>query len=164
MMLVNNGMTIRYSSFLVLLTIIAGGCTHGSRSLIAIDGSSTNDISVVAQITEDRNHPLLLRGLDGVSLGSMRVPNLLFGEYSYVVKSGRHVFWLKSMPYGHPFIPQRIRCYTMQADLEKGTRYLLREEADVKRALLLKEETGETLSMGELVDEPWVFLRECKWQ
>jgi hypothetical protein len=160
---VNIGMTIRYSFFLVLLTIIAGGCGHGSRSLIALDDSSKDAISMVAQIIEDKEHPLLLCGLDGVSLRSMRVPNA-FGEYAYVVKSGRHVFWLKSMPYGHPFIPQRIRCYKMQADLEQGERYLLREEDDSKRALLLKEETGETMSMGELVDEPWVFSRECKWQ
>jgi hypothetical protein len=28
---------------------------------------------------------------------------------------------------------------------------------------LLKEDTGETVSLGELVDEPWIFARECKW-
>jgi hypothetical protein len=155
-------MTIRYQYVWVLLTILAGGCAQGSRSLIALDESSTHDLSRVARITKDERHPAVLRGLDGVPLKSMRVPDL--GGYAYVVKPGRHVLWLKSMPFGHPFLPQRVRCYRMQADFEPGTRYLLREEADAKRALLSQEETGETVSTGELVDEPWVFSRECKWQ
>ncbi|WP_124962436.1 hypothetical protein [Sulfurisoma sediminicola] len=148
---------------LLLLTILAGGCVHAPQSLIALSDSSTDDLSLVARIAEDRERPIVLRGLDGVPLQSLRVPNAL-GEYAYVVNSGRHVLWLKNMPYAHPLMPQRIRCYKMQADLEKGMRYLLREEADTKRALLLKKETGETVSIGELVDEPLVFVRECKWQ
>jgi len=52
----------------------------------------------------------------------------------------------------------------MQVELEKGVKYLLKEDVDAKKALLTREDTGVMVSKGELVDLPWVFSRGCKWQ
>jgi hypothetical protein len=112
---------------------------------------------------EDENHPALLRGLDGVRFSSMKVPSL-FSNYAYVIGPGNHVFWVKGTPYPHPLIPQRIRCYTLHVELAPGERYLLKEEEDANRALLLRADTGEVEAIGKLVDEPWVFIRDCNWR
>lgn len=139
------------------------GCGHISESLIPLDGSPVNDLSQVAQIVEDAAYPALLRGVDGIPLKSVRVSNDFY-RYAYIIKPGHHVFWLMNAPYGHPLVPQKIRCYVMQATLMQGTRYRLKEDTDKKLALLLKDEAGEVVSIGELVDEPWVFSRSCRWQ
>jgi len=111
---------------------------------------------------EDENRPALLRGLDGVPFVSMRVPNPL-GKYAYVISPGKHVLWVKGMPYPHPLIPQRVHCYSLRADLAPGGRYLLKEE-DANSVLLLRADTDAVEATGKLVDEPWIFMRDCKWE
>jgi hypothetical protein len=51
----------------------------------------------------------------------------------------------------------------IQVELVQGTRYRLRKNVDAKKALLLRDERGETEAIGKLVDEPWVFSRDCHW-
>ena len=156
-------MGMRYISVLVTVAFWLSGCTHISGSFISLDGSPGNDLSLVAQIVEDADYPVLLRGLDGIPLKSVRVPND-FNKYAYLMKPGHHVFWVMNAPYGHPLVPQKIRCYVIQVELEQSTRYRLKEDSVIKRALLLRDDTGAVVSIGQLVDEPWVFLRSCRWQ
>ena len=149
----------------VLLSVAfwLSGCAHVSESFIPLDGPPVNDLSQVAQIVEDADHPVLLRGLDGIPLKPVRVSHDFY-KYAYVVQPGHHVFWGMNAPYGHPLVPQRIRCYIIQAEVAQGTRYRLKEDVRLKKPLLLRDDTGETVSIGQLVDEPWVFLRSCRWQ
>ena len=155
-------MTIGGKLIFLLIAMLLIGCAGISRTLISLDGSRTDDLTVVALITEDQNFPVLLRGLDGMAVKSMRIPNP-YGRYAYVMGAGKHVLWLKSAPYPHPLIPQRLYCYTMSAELHPGVSYYLKEDVGKKQALLLREDSGETVSTGELVDEPWVFQRDCRW-
>ncbi len=68
------------------------------------------------------------------------------------------------MPYPIPLLPQRIRCYEIEVELTQGAQYVLREEAGAKRTLLLTADTGTVEATGRLVDEPWIFERDCKWE
>lgn len=156
-------MKIWYGSLLVPAASLLIGCAHVPETPIPLDGSPVNDLSQVAQIVEDADAPTLLRGVDGIPLKSIRVSNDFY-HYAYLIKPGRHVFWLMSAPYGHPFLPQRIRCYVMQTELVQGARYRLKEDRGSKLALLLTDDTGKRVSTGQLVDEPWVFSRSCRWQ
>lgn len=147
---------------LVYVACQLAGCAHIPESHIPLGGAPDNDLTQVAQIVEDPEHPLLLRGLDGVALRSLRVPSA-FTNYAYLVRPGRHVLWVVNAPYGYPIFPQKLRCYVVHAELAQGTRYRLKEDSRAKRALLLKDDTGAAVSAGELVDEPWVFARDCRW-
>jgi len=156
---------IQLKSVLVFAAFWLTGCTQFSSSLISIDGSPINDLSKIALLVEDSDHPLLLRGSDGIPQESMRVPNA-FIKYAYLIKPGSHVFWLKNVPYGHPIFAlfERVRCYVIEVELTQGMQYRLKEDKKMKRALLLNDETGETVAIGQLVDEPWILSRDCKWQ
>ena len=156
-------MGMRHISVLVLGAFWLSGCAHISESFIPIDDSPVNDLSLVAQIVEDPDYPVLLRGLDGIPLKSVRVQNDFF-RYAYLLKPGHHVLWVMNAPYGHPLVPQKMRCYVIEAELGQGARYRLKEDIGMKKALLLRDDTGATVSSGQLVDEPWVFLRSCRWQ
>jgi hypothetical protein len=155
-------MTKCCKSLVLLFSIFLAGCSLGQLSLIPLDGSQTTDLAQVALVREDPNHPALLRGLDGVFVHSFRVPKA-FEKYSYVMSAGSHTFWLKGSPYPLPVLPQRIRCYTLHAVLVQGMRYCLKEDEGSGKALLIMEGTGETVATGDLVDEPWIFIRDCRW-
>jgi hypothetical protein len=52
----------------------------------------------------------------------------------------------------------------LAVELAPGTHYRLEEDLGAKKARLLRQDTGEVVSTGELVDQSWVFERGCKWQ
>ena len=135
---------------------------HLPPSLISLGGAPVDDLSRVAQVSERSDHPLLLRGLDQVPLDAVRVPSV-FNDDVYLLAAGQHTLWLMSMPYGHPLVPQKIRCYVIEATLEAGTRYRLEEGAG-KQAFLSRDDTGVRVALGRLVDERWVFSGSCRWQ
>ena len=68
------------------------------------------------------------------------------------------------MPYGHPFIPQRISCYAVDVELEPGGRYLLAEDEDQGQAFVIREATHEVVAEGKLVDKAWMFQENCRWK
>jgi hypothetical protein len=138
-----------------------GGCAH-APSLIPLNDAPLDDPARVARLNERAKNPLLLRGIDRQPLQTLRTP-ASWNDYDYVLKSGTHTLWLKSMPYGYPPIPQRIRCYVIEVELAGGVRYRLEENPGQRRALLLRADTGEQVASGPLIDEPWVFSRDCRW-
>ena len=147
----------------VMLTVSGlGGCAHAPPTLIAVNDAPLDNPARVARLNEHAQHPLLLRGVDHQPLASLRTP-AGWKDYDYVLTAGRHTLWLKSMPYGHPLLPQRIRCYVIEVELLGGMRYRVQEDPDQTQALLLRTDTGEQLASGPLVDAPWVFSRPCRW-
>ena len=138
-----------------------GGCAH-APSLIPLNDAPLDDPARVARLNEGTKNPLLLRGVDGQPLKTLRVPASWEG-YDYVLQAGSRTLWLKSMPYGYPPIPQHIRCYVIEVKLAGGVRYRLQEDPGQRRALLLRADTGEQVAGGPLVDEPWAFSRDCRW-
>ena len=156
-------MTLQDTAVLVLIVLWLNGCALLPQSYISVDGSPVTELSRVAQVSEDSKQPLLLRGLDRVPLDTLRTPSAL-NRYVYVMKAGRHTLWVMSMPYGHPLIPQRIRCYVIDMELVEGVRYRLEDDPDEKRALVLRDDTGERVALGRMVDEAWVFQRSCRWE
>lgn len=159
----NRQMAMPVKAALVLTLVWMGGCAHMQQSLISLDGAPVDDLSQVARLSENATHPLLLRGLDQTPLDTVRIPGG-FSDYIYVLKPGRHTLWVTSLPYGHPLIPQKIRCYEIEAELAAGTRYRLEEDSGGKEARVLRDDTGERVASGGLVDEHWVFSGSCRWQ
>jgi hypothetical protein len=142
--------------------VVFGGCAPLTHKIISLDGASAENLDSVALLIPDTRYPLLLRGLDGHPLDTVRVPSAL-RTWSFVVSPGKHLLWVSSVPYGHPFIPQFIRCYTIDVTLEAAKRYILRYDATSEKALLLHQGDKEPLSYGCLVDKPLVFQRSCRW-
>jgi len=148
---------------LVLIVMWLSGCAHMQESLIPLEGAPVDDLSQVAQLSEGSSQPLLLRGLDQTPLDTGRIPSG-FSDHVYVLKAGRHTLWVMSMPYGNPLIPQKIRCYVIEAQLAAGMRYRLEEDSVSKEARVLRDDNGERVALGRLADEPWVFSGSCRWQ
>jgi hypothetical protein len=147
----------------LLLAGLLTGCAHLGPDLIPVGEATAGDLSRVALLREDSNHPVIVRGVDGIALDSVRIPSPIT-DYAYVLTPGRHTLWVKGAPYPHPLVPQRIYCYSIEITLEKGGQYVLVEERDNDRALALDERTRAIVAVGPLVDKPWVFERDCRWR
>ncbi len=148
---------------LLLASTVLAACAPLTHSIIALDGADTGNLAAVAVFDNDDQQPLLVRGIDGRPIDAIRVPSV-FRDWSFVVTPGSHRLWLSSVPHGHPFLPQFIRCYAMEVALAPGERYILRDDPEHDLALLLRPGTPQPAAVGTLVDKPFVFERACRWQ
>lgn len=148
---------------LVLSVSWLAGCAHEAQTLIPVDNAPLDAPSQVARLNGRTKHPMLLRGLDQLPLETPRIRDA-FIDHDYVVKAGKHTLWVMNSPYGHPLVPQRIHCYVIDVELTGGTRYRLEEDWSQKLARVLRADTGQQVASGQLVDEAWIFARECRWQ
>lgn len=146
-----------------LASLVLGGCAPLSHSIVSLDGSDTGNLAAVALLSTDSDHPLLLRGVDGQPLGTVRVPNA-FRSWSFVLAPGKHLLWVSSVPYGHPLLPQFIRCYAMDVSLEPGSHHVLQYEPTHEEALLRRQGGTQAVATGRLVDKPLMLERNCRWQ
>jgi len=147
----------------LLASAVLAACAPLTHSIVALDGADTGNLAAVAVLDNDDRRPLLVRGIDGRPIDAIRVPSV-FRDWSFVVTPGPHRLWLSSMPHGHPFLPQFIRCYALNATLAPGERYILRDDPEHERALLLRPGSDQPAAIGALVDKPFVLERSCRWQ
>jgi hypothetical protein len=149
--------------FLGLAVISIGGCASLSHSVIPLDVPMTDDAAQVAVLSDHSRHPVLLRGVDQKPVSAIRIPNA-FRDTIYLLSPGLHVLWVSSVPYGHPLLPQTVRCYVLSAHFERGARYVLEEDPDNEHVRMLREGSALPAASGQLVDKAPVFLRDCRWQ
>lgn len=149
--------------FLWLAVIPIGGCASLSHSVVPLDVAMTDDAAEVAVLSDHTRHPVLLRGVDLKPVSATRIPNA-FRDTSYLLSPGLHVLWVSSVPYGHPLLPQTVRCYVLSAHFERGARYVLEEDPDNARVRMLREGSELPAASGQLVDKAPVFLRDCRWR
>lgn len=123
----------------------------------------TDDTTQVAVLSDRSRHPVLLRGVDHRPVSAIRLPNA-FRDTIYLLSPGPHVLWVSSVPYGHPRLPQTVRCYVLRAHFERGARYVLEEDPDNERVRMRHEGSDLPAASGQRVDKAPVFLRDCRWQ
>lgn len=154
---------MRFRRFVLLtLTLALHGCVALTRGIVPVDGADPADTGAV-RLDIDTDHPVLLRAVDGKPLPGVQVSSRA-RAFSYVLHPGDRVLWLSDAPYGFPFLPQRLKCYVLRADLAAGARYLLRMDDAMRRPVLIDAMQQNTVAEGVLVDEPLIYERGCRWQ
>ncbi len=107
---------------------------------------------------------MLLRGLDANRLDATKIPNP-FTDFMYVFQPGTHTLWGKNIQGGHALFPENLRCYAISnVELKAGVVYRLDEDKDMPRAILKREDTGEQVAIGRLVDRKAAFTEDCNWK
>jgi len=123
----------------------------------------TDNTTQVAVLSDHTRHPVLLRGVDQKPVSAIRIPNA-FRDTIYLLSPGLHVLWVSSVPYGHPLLPQTVRCYVLIAHFERGARYVLEEDPDNEHVRMLREGSALPVASSQEVDKAPVFLRDCRWK
>ncbi|WP_439606185.1 hypothetical protein [Hydrogenophaga sp.] len=145
------------------LAIGLGGCAGLSPSPVSLSGARLDEPFSAVRVSVDPAHPVLLRAVDEELLPSIQVSNHL-RPLAYVLHPGAHVFWLSELPYGMPFLPQRINCFVMRVTLVAGAGYELRLDPRRKLPVLSRTGEAEPESVGQVVDRPLLLERGCQWR
>jgi hypothetical protein len=138
------------------------GCGALTHVRVPVGSADAVTPSTEVQLAVDPDRPVLLRAVDGQALAWIQISNRL-RAITYVLPPGEHELWLSAAPYGLPFLPQRLRCYVLRASFAAGGIYKLALDPD-RQAPLLVGIDPELQVVGELVDEPLVLERGCKWR
>lgn len=154
---------MRFRRFVLLtLTLALHGCVALTRGIVPVDGADPADTGAV-RLDIDTDHPVLLRAVGGKPLPGVQVSSHA-RAFSYVLHPGDRVLWLSDVPYSFPFLPQRLKCYVLRADLAAGARYLLRMDDAMRRPVLIDTTRQHPVAKSELVDEPLIYERGCRWR
>jgi len=144
---------------LVLATLLLSACKE--TPLYSIDGTATDNPSSVVRVREGS---MLLRGLDGKSWDTSKIPNM-FSDFLYVMKPGTHTLWGMNIQGGHPLLLENLRCYAINdVELKAGVVYRLNEDKEAVRAILVREDTGAEVASGKLVDQKAAYSEGCNWK
>lgn len=142
---------------------LSAGCSRLHTTPVPA-GLSGGTVSNAARLTEDGDHPLILRGVDRQPVPlRVRMPALV--THHYLLASGKHLLWVQSeasVLYPLPIPLGNIRCYALEADLTAGQTYRMQEEEQERQARLL-DGAGRVVAKGRLVDEFWSGTRTCAW-
>lgn len=155
-------MPFAYPLCLAVLLLL-GGCAMFSNQVINVDGAHDVNDASASFISISTDQPAILRAVDEKMLPGIDVPNA-FRSLAYVLEPGTRVLWLSSVPAGIPLVPQRIACYVLKATMIAGARYTLYIDPKTELAGLMREGGTEPPIMGQLVDNPFVFQRNCRWK
>jgi hypothetical protein len=129
--------------------------------LYSVDGVSTERNASIVRIREGS---MLLRGLDGSKLDVMKVSNP-FSDFLFALRPGTHSLWGMNIQGGHALFPENLRCYVISnVELKAGVVYRLDEDKELPRALLRREDTGEQIAVGALVDQKSAYTDSCNWK
>ena len=135
-------------------------CSALVQSVVSIDGAEASSSSPISRVLVDEVHPVILHAVDEKPLPSLQVSNKL-RSVTYLFRPGQHELWVSSAPYGLPLVPQRIKCFIINATLSASAEYHLAFDASKGVPILSSESTSVE---GALVDQPLVIERGCKWR
>lgn len=135
------------------------GCSK-KPMLFPIAGASADNPAAVARIKEGN---LLLRGLDGQTLDTSKIPNP-FTDFHYAVTPGSHVLWGMNLPGGNIYVAEGLRCYVFPpVTLEAGMVYRIDEDKERLQAIIKRDDNGALVAAGRLVDRRHAFTDLCDW-
>jgi hypothetical protein len=133
--------------------------THETISVGAADAAaaaSTARVSLVA------SQPVILRGVDGKMLPGAHVPNAV-RSYTFVLPPGPRELWVSTVPYADARLAQHMGCYVLRATLDAGAEYQLRFDPERVAAVLLPAGASQPVAVGQLIDQPLIVERACRW-
>lgn len=152
-------MTIKFkTALLILAASLLGACTK-VPPVFAVNGVSVENHGAIARIREGS---MLLRGVDSKEFDFSKLPNP-FADFVYGIEPGTRMLWGKNIQGGHPLVPDKLRCYVLEANLVAGVIYRLEEDKEKIQAVLKREDTGAQVATGRLVDQHDAYSEGCNW-
>ena len=127
---------------------------------IAINGAPLHEPSKTAILQEGS---LFFRGLDGKHLDLADTPNP-YDHVVYVLTSGRHVIYAMNIQGGHIMMPEDLRCYKIEADLEAGMHYMMAEDKDRQIAYIKRADTDVRIATAKPFETQTSYSGGCNWK
>lgn len=145
-----------------LIGVWLHGCASLTHETIAVGVADAADTATTARVALVASQPVILRGVDGRQLPSAHIPNAV-RAYTFVLAPGARELWVSTVPYANALLAQHVGCYVLRATLAAGGDYQLRFDPERVAAVLLPAGSSQPEAVGELIDQPLIVERACRW-
>lgn len=152
----------------LLMWVVLGmlpGCARLQTTPVPAD-LPMDSAAGTARLTEDDDHPLILRGVDRQPV-PFRVYMPALVTHHYLLAPGKHLLWVQSLAgvlYPFPIPLGDIHCYALEAELTAGKTYRLKELLPRREAVVIEEAgAGQIVAQGALMDSFPAGIRTCAW-
>jgi len=138
--------------------LMIAGC-HKPRQ-IPMHGAAVDDPTKSATLQEGS---LLFRALDGKQMPLKETPNP-FAEVVYAITAGRHKIGAINIQGGHVALPENMKCYSFDVELEPGVEYLIAEDKEKGVAYIKRKDTDQRLLEVKPFDKIEPYENICDWK
>ncbi len=147
-----------FNGMVLFLFVLLVACSKPRQ--LAINGAPLHEPSKTAILQEGS---LFFRGLDGKHLDLSDTPNP-YDNVVYVVTAGKHVINAMNIQGGHVVIPENLRCYRIEVDLQPGMEYMMAEDKDLQIAYLKRKDTGVRIATAKPFETQAAYSGGCNWK
>ena len=149
----------RFPKGLILLSFfILAACSKPRQ--IAVNGAPLHEPSKTAILQEGS---LFFRGLDGKHLDLSDTPNP-YDNVVFVVTAGKHVIGAMNIQGGHIVMPEDLRCYKIEADLQPGMEYMIAEDKERHLAYVKRKDNGVRIATAKPFETQAAYSGGCNWK
>lgn len=149
----------RFSKGIILLSFVLLAACSKPRQ-IAVNGAPLHEPSKTAILQEGS---LFFRGLDGKHLDLSDTPNP-YDNVVFVVTAGKHVIGAMNIQGGHIVMPEDLRCYKIEADLQPGMEYMIAEDRDRHLAYVKRKDNGVRIATAKPFETQVAYSGGCNWK
>ncbi|MCZ4064456.1 hypothetical protein NB636_02800 [Oxalobacter aliiformigenes] len=147
-----------FKSFILLLFVLLAACSKPRQ--IAINGAPLHEPSKTAILQEGS---LFFRGLDGRHLDLADTPNP-YDNVVFVVTAGKHVIGAMNIQGGHFAMPEDLRCYRIEADLQPGMEYMIAEDKELRVAYVKRKDNNVRIATARPFETQAAYSGGCNWK
>ncbi len=138
--------------------LMIAGCSKQRQ--ISMHGAAVNDPTKSATLQEGS---LLFRALDGKQMPLKETPNP-FADVVYAITAGRHKIGAINIQGGHVALPENMKCYSFDVEMEAGVEYLIGEDKDRGVGWIKRKDTDKTLLEVKPFDKIFPYENICDWK
>ncbi len=138
--------------------LTVAGCNKPRQ--IPMHGAVVDDPTKSATLQEGS---LLFRALDGQQMPLKDTPNP-FADVVYAITAGRHKIGAINIQGGHVALPENMKCYSFDVDMQPGVEYLIGEDKDRGVAYIKRKDTDQILQEVKPFDKIFPYENICDWK
>ena len=144
--------------FVLLSFALLAACSKPRQ--ISINGAPLHEPSKTAILQEGS---LFFRSLDGKHIDLSDTPNP-YDNVVYVVTAGKHVIGAMNIQGGHIVMPEDLKCYKIEAELQPGVEYMIAEDKDNQLAYVKRKDNDQRIATAKPFQTQAAYSGGCNWK
>ncbi len=127
---------------------------------IPMHGAVANDPTKSATLLEGS---LMFRALDGMQMSMKETPSPV-ADVVYAISAGRHKLGAINIQGGHAAMPEHMRCYSFDVNLDAGVDYIIAEDKEKGVGYIARRDNDKRILEVKPFDKFDAYSNVCDWK
>ncbi len=127
---------------------------------ISMQGAAVNDPTKSATLLEGS---LMFRALDGMQMSMKDTPSPV-ADVIYAISAGRHKIGAINIQGGHVAMPENMKCYSFDVNLEAGVDYVIAEDKEKGVGYIARRDNDKRVLEVKPFDKFDAYSKVCDWK